>query len=1035
LVLTSPSRITSLPFWGVFLLWSFLGLQSPLTAQSGSSDSRFIWLRADDGLPSSQISCLLEDAQGYLWLGTAAGLSRYDGQHVSSFGIRDGLPHIRIQELAEDDQGRVWALSDGLLTYLENGRFQQAPLSAEEGLVFSLGADSEGHILVGTANNLLRFIEGTFRPVFPPTGGSWDHPRPLFNTDGDCWIYDQMQGKGALIRLDGNKSESHHLDYQISQPEHFLAIKDRRGRILFSSDAGMVLLDPGSNRQQVLYQPGIPPDPSKWHAALLDRNDRLWIAEGQSGISCWYWASALSQDSLWLMPLKSASPDRQVEAMLQDREGNIWFGTGEDGAAFLPGNASFVRNLNSNSGLADNVILSVAGEGNQNIWFGMRSGQVDVLNFAGIGGVGNPILGRAGNSPVTVLMEAPDGSMLAGSQDGLFRSLYRLLERYGPILDVRSLAKDLDGSIYVGTGERLYRFDQEAFKNLASMDQMEQIERNCIIADRPALRMVTRPEGGCWYANEEGLFRFDGFETSRPVVSEGLLAATISDLAIVAGCLAVSTRGDGLLLIPEDGLPWQIDALSGLPSNICSDLFAQNENTLWVATNRGIARLEIKNAEKRELEYETYDIKDGLISNEINAMVALRGSLYLGTNSGVSIFNESDFRSQSVPPGIYFLGISIADRDTLVLPEYDLSYSQNRVSIRFSGIAFNSGNLIQYRYRLKGLDEEWIATSSGEVRYASLSPGQYEFEVQAINKDGLLSESIASFSLHIRRPWYQAGWFLFLVGLSLAVIGYAFYSFLIGRADRKNLQRSVSVKTAELDRKIHELRRSNDELEQFAYIASHDLKEPLRNIANYVQLLQRRLNGQLDDDANQYMHFAVGGVKRMYDMIDGLLLYSGLTQPDPSVEPVDLNQLLEEVIAEVTMRSRERQVVVTKTSLPTLMVNRKQIRELLEQLFDNAIKFNNSEVARIQVALEDREEDVEISLRDNGLGLEEQYQDKVFQIFEKLDLSSEQTGSGIGLALCKKIVERHGGRIWFASSGQGSTFYFTLKKNLQNQTR
>ena len=1017
-----------------------------LPAGQDQTDSRYVWLRADDGLPSSQIYCMLEDSKGFLWLGTALGLSRYDGQHVLSFGIRDGLPHIRLRQLAEDGEGRIWVLTDGALAYLNGDRFEPMALPPEGGRPTLMGIDSEGGLLVSTRGNLYRYRDGGFRAIIPPPGRPWNQPRPvalppapqpatqLASPPAQSWVYDHIDGQHALIRIDGNQSRLYPLRYPISQPDRFLAVRDSRDRWLYACDAGIALMDEQGEQRLVYSAALLRSDPAQWRAMLLDKSSRLWVAESGAGLSCWYWTGNASADTLKLLPVKCAQPGRQVEALLQDREGNIWLGTSEDGAAFLPGNASFVRNFDSGSGLVDQVVLSAAGEGNQNIWFGMRAGQVDVLNFAGIGGVGNPVMGRAGNSPVVCLLEAPDGSMLAGSEDGLFRSRYRFLERHGPLRGIRSLEADGEGSVYVGTEQRLYRFDPAAFEALLGLESEDQISRNNIIADRPALRIAARPEGGCWYANEEGLFRFDGFETSRPVVSDGLLAATISDLAVVSGCLAVATRGDGLLLLRDDGFRWQIDALSGLPSNICTDLFVQDEQTLWVASNRGIARLQISDLESRTLAYETYDTKDGLISNEVNALVALRGSVYLGTNSGISIFNETDFKAQSVAPGIYFRGISIAERDTAVLNTYDLAYSQNRISIRFSSIAFNSGNLIQYRYRMVGLDKDWIATQYGEVRYGSLPAGEYTFEVQALNKDGLFSETPATFSLRIRRPWYQSGWFIFVIVLSLAALVFIGYSVLIGQTERSNLQRSVSSKTAELDRKIHELRRSNDELEQFAYIASHDLKEPLRNIANYVQLLQRRLNGKLDEDASQYMQFAVGGVRRMYAMIDGLLLYSGLTKPDPSVAEVDLNILLEQTLASVTAQHRERQVVVTKAALPRAMVNRDQVGELLWQLLDNAIRFNRSEPVLIKVSLQEREDELEICVEDNGIGLEERYHDKVFQIFERLDNAAGQEGSGIGLALSKKIVERHGGRIWYRSEGRGAAFFFTLKKNLRNQT-
>lgn len=1009
--------------------------QNGLCAQPGLSDTRFIWLRADDGLPSSQISCLLEDRMGYLWLGTAAGLSRYDGQHVASFGIRDGLPHIRIKALAEDGEGRIWALCNQQISFFSGGRFQVVTLPDDAGPALAIGSDADGAILAASSGQLYRFSGDRFREVLPAPGQEWNHPQPLFSDSSGSWIFNRSGGYGSLVLLSGGTARSFPLQHSLRLPERFQALGDGKGHVLYTADAGIILLDPDRTAQKILAAANPIWDPASFTALLLDRHNRLWISEGDSRLSCWYWNKEAYPDSLWLLPVKCANPNREIEDLLQDREGNIWFATGEDGAAFLPGNASFVRNLTVNSGLADNVVFSVAGEGNQNIWFGMRGGQVDVLNFAGIGGVTNPLMGRAGSSPVVALLQAPDGTMLAGSDDGLYQSRYRLLERYGPLRGIRSLALGKDSTVFVGTTERLYGFDPEALRKLADLEEAEEIDRQCILSDRPALRIAPRPEGGCWYANEEGLFRFDGFETSRPDISRDLLAATISDLELIEGGIAVATRGDGLWLLREGESPWQIDALSGLPSNICSDLYGQEDNILWVATNRGIARLDLRDAKNRQLVYESYDIKDGLLSNEINAMLALRGSLYLGTNSGISIFNESDFRTQSVAPGIYLMSVAIADRDTVILSEYDLPYSRNRVSIRFSGIAFSSGNLIQYRYRLLGLDDRWTVSSSGEVRYASLSPGHYVFEVQSINKDGLLSAETATLSIRISRPWYQHPLFLLAAGLLLAALGYALYAFLLGRNERRTLQRSVSDKTAELDRKIRELRRSNDELEQFAYIASHDLKEPLRNISNYVQLLQRNLNGQLDADAYQYMHFAVNGVRRMYDMIDGLLLYSGLTQPDPSVQPVDLNALLEEVIHAATRAHPDRQLVFTKNSLPTAQVNRNQIRELLEQLIDNAIKFNDNSVIRIRIDAEEREEELQISIEDNGIGLAESYHDKVFQIFERLDLSEARPGSGIGLALCKKIVERHGGRIWFRSEDRGAVFFFTLRKNLQNQTR
>ncbi|MFT7589753.1 MAG: light-regulated signal transduction histidine kinase (bacteriophytochrome), partial [Limisphaerales bacterium] len=353
---------------------------------------------------------------------------------------------------------------------------------------------------------------------------------------------------------------------------------------------------------------------------------------------------------------------------------------------------------------------------------------------------------------------------------------------------------------------------------------------------------------------------------------------------------------------------------------------------------------------------------------------------------------------------------------------------------QYSGIAFNSSDLIQYRYRLNGQNNDWVTTGTDEIRYSSLLPGKYKFEVVAVDKDGLQSSDPASFEFIISKPAYQTWWFVCLVLLSVAGMIYVTYRVMLGHYERKSLKRSVSAKTIELDHKIRELRRSNDELEQFAYIASHDLKEPLRNIANYIQLIKRKYNNKLDENGLEYMGFAVDGVKRMYEMIDGLLSYSGLVNQDTSVTTVNLNDVVDEVIFNVVHDEGEQKIVINKNNLPVVSAHPKQIRELLNNLIDNSIKFNTSIPPVIGIEGLERDEEYEIRIMDNGIGLDEQFKDKVFQIFEQLDNSFSKPGSGIGLALCKKIVERHGGRIWYTSGDKGSTFHFTLKKHIENQT-
>jgi PAS domain S-box-containing protein len=228
---------------------------------------------------------------------------------------------------------------------------------------------------------------------------------------------------------------------------------------------------------------------------------------------------------------------------------------------------------------------------------------------------------------------------------------------------------------------------------------------------------------------------------------------------------------------------------------------------------------------------------------------------------------------------------------------------------------------------------------------------------------------------------------------------------------------------------LADLERSNADLEQFAYVASHDLQEPLRMVSSFTQLLGQRYKGKLDKDADEFIGYAVEGANNMQRLINDLLSFSRVGTRGKPPELISVDTVLDRALDNLKLAIEESQAVVERDSLPTVAVDDVQLIQIFQNLIANAIKFRGDEPPRIRIAAEARGNEWVFSVRDNGIGIDPQYLDRIFIIFQRLHERGKYPGTGIGLAVCKKIVQRHGGRIWVESElGKGSTFYFSLPK-------
>ena len=309
----------------------------------------------------------------------------------------------------------------------------------------------------------------------------------------------------------------------------------------------------------------------------------------------------------------------------------------------------------------------------------------------------------------------------------------------------------------------------------------------------------------------------------------------------------------------------------------------------------------------------------------------------------------------------------------------------------------------------------------------------------------------------VRAEFYPtvAGWCL--GGLAGMVALFAFYSLqpgvvvdepssiliLTGLASVAGLATGIynaqaRTRASELEETVEQLEASNERLEQFAYAASHDLQEPLRMVSSYLQLLENRYGDELDDEAGEFIDFAVDGADRMQAMIQSLLEYSRITTKGGAFEPTDANAILEDVRNDLQLRIEETDATVTADDLPTVSVDPDQLAQVFQNLLSNALTYSGDEPPRVHVSAERVDSAWRFSVTDEGVGIDPADQDRIFTVFEQLHAGGANAGGGeggIGLAMCERIVERHGGDIWVESSlGEGATFYFTIPSSAPTQS-
>jgi signal transduction histidine kinase/ligand-binding sensor domain-containing protein len=957
-----------------------------------------------EGLPQTQVMAIKQDKLGYLWFATYGGLSRFNGGEFRTYEKQDGLSSNSVFDIAQDRAGRMLIATSGGLCIMERGNFtcyRQADGLINDN-VRSVAVDSLGGAWAGTSSGLSYVRDGKIRNYTTAQGVPGQRViRVVVDSGGRVWA---ATDKG-LARLEGERFVLDSPDVIGSTRIQFIA-QARDG--LLVGTMGRLYLRRGDTLTPIAE--GALPDSMRFTDGAIDRDGTIWVAT-RTGVL------RIKDGRVDRLGRANGMLSEQVNRVTIDREGDVWFGTESGASKHVPGP---FRTYTEGEGLPAAFVRAIGVDEKGRLWMGGSNGVAvrEGERFRPI-----PLPGVPDNR-VFSFSRMPGGGMLIGTHGGMISYVDGKVTWYDrkdglPGDMVYCLTDDGAGGIWIGTEHGLARWFNG---KITAIDRPDLTKLSIISMHRDR-------RGRLWMGRMEGgMAILDGDSVSFMAAAEGASDQTVWAISEDAkGRIWAGTNGDGAVRIDTEGIR-HFTVKDGLASNFIWQVHADSRGDIWLFGNVGLDRYSGERLTH-------YGRGNGLYELEGSAGAShedTEGSLWFGTGSGVVRFTPGLDGAPKLAPPIF---IEEATEDGRIVPlvaaEGGTKLSRGVLRIRYASPSFRDESVIRFRYRLMGLGADWsTASSDRSITYAGLRPGAYQFEVVAVNA-GVHSDIPARIAFEVTPAFWQTWWFRSL-GIVLLLGAAAVVPSLRARAleqERRRLEALVAQHTRDLAEKNARLEGSNRDLEQFAYIASHDLQEPLRKIQAFSDRVAKQYGERMDDQGRDYLARMGGAAARMQRLIDALLSLSRITTKTHPIESIELPELLQEVIGDLEVRIQSTQGRVELGILPSIEGDPVQIRQLFQNLIGNALKFHKpGEAPVVRVTAVTRGSGtIEIRVEDNGIGFENKDAERVFLPFQRLHGRMEYEGTGIGLTICQKIVERHGGTIRGESTpGKGSRFVLTL---------
>lgn len=933
---------------------------------------------------ATAVTCLLQDSKGYLWIGTQHGVSRFDGIRFENFSFKDGLPDDFITDIYEDKNGGTWIANRGGVSRYRNGVFET--YTARDGLpdnnVRAIVEDGKGRLWFGTYSGAAMFDGAAFTAYGEaegfPTGKIMDIAA---DGDGRPW-FAVPKGVG---RLENNRLIM--LENNLIKGPVTVLKPARDGSLWVGSQDGLYRyrrgVVTGYSTADGLTHPQV-------RTICETGGGDLWIGTNNG-------VNHFTNGTLTGYHSRHGFLGDWFNAILKDREGNIWFGA-DSGLSKLVSRR--IDNFSVKDGLADNQVWSVLQDGAGDYWFGTDKG---LSRYSS--GVFKNYTTQDGlvNDAVYALTNDAEGNLWVGTHGGVsvlspatetFRN-YTTADGL-PADMVISLARDKNGGIWIGTVKGLRRAVNGVITRPAF--ERESSSANIILTDRA---------GDLWFPNRMGLWKVTGGEAVLRIPVDKLPHhRVLSLLEDHTGKLWVGTP-QGLRCFSGDTfVTYTTD--DGLPNAICYFLLEDDAGNIWIGTGRGISRFDGES-------FKNYTTRDGLISYEMSERACLKdraGYLWFGAAKGVTRFIPPPGRTNRVPPPVYINHFKVFERDYSLGGGIRLKHNENHIEVGFVGLSFASPESVKYRYRLNGIDSVRFETANRSIAYPYLPPGDYRFEVTAVNNDGVESTAPASIEFRILPPFWRTWWFRLMAGLALLSMTGMFLLWRIKRAQEKTAARErenqlVTAQKMEL-------------LGILAAGAVHDLKNLLSIILGYSKIAVRHADGE--DDRLKPLERIKSTTGTAIQVVKQILTFT--RREYDRAAAVNLPDLLDNILDTLRISTPGNIKILWEPSGEeiTIHINPAKFQQVVMNLCLNAVHAMEETGGELHVRLYKKPADrVILEVADTGAGMAP---DTLAKIFTPLFTTKESgKGTGLGLFVVNRIVSEFNGGIDVRSQpGEGTTF-------------